>query len=1117
MRPLYVLAAGLMLVTVGAMVLGWSSHSRRAANTSLASKPLSAEAQAEARIHAAKILAGLPLIFEPNQGQGSLDSTDARAQFIARGPGYGLVLGREGATLTLARMQGKSEKVDTLQMKLVGANPAASISAAKPLPGKTNYLLGNKPANWRTNVPQFAQVRYDNVYPGINLVFYGNQGKLEYDFQIAPGAEPSQAELEFDGARKLKLVNGDLLIEGGNGAVRLAAPHVYQEIAGSRLPVDAKFVLRDHNRAGFSIAEYDRSRELIIDPVLFLSTYFGGALDELNSSITIDGSGAIYLTGSTNSTNLPIITAVKQSTLAPGAIRNVYVAKITPNASGPVLDYVTYLGGNGTDTPVGIAVDGSGDPYVAGTTTSTNFPFSGNAYQQVPLAGSTGTNHVFVTAFTSDATSLTYSSYLSGNGDDFASGMTIDSAQNLYVTGTTTSTNVGNGATGIQFPSSASPQGLPFQQAPAGPEQFFVTKVNTQASGQGSIAYSTYFGGGTFVAPVRNTGGGIAVDTNGNIYFSGTTNMYYVGCAGCGTTDFPIKNAYQPCLNTATSGNTIVQPSCPSTNTNFTDAFFAKLNPIPAQGTAQLQWSTFLGGAGDDTGTGVAVDSGAANAYLTGSTNSQPVTTVATFGSFQLCLDNPAITSGACPGGTAMDAYAARFTNPTSTTITNVALTYFSYLGGSNDENGLAITIDNASGAIVTGSTLSTDFPVFPAAGNLQNNPGGGKDAFLARLNTSAVTGQNQTGSWATYFGGSGDDEGTGVALDSAQNVYMAGDTTSPDLHLSNPLTAAEGGSYNGNHDAFVVEVQSAASLDITGVLTLGNNQTFISAGNPATFTYTITNSGPDLANDIVVTDDITQTVTQVPVTYQSASITSGSCAPPGATSIITCTISSLQAGSTATLTVVLIPTPNPQGGSRQFNGGQVTVTGANNITPKSITVPASMSDFTLQAGPNSFTVPAAGQSASYQVLITPNPVYGTSIGFGCTGAPTGATCAFSPTSVTPVGASPSSIALTISTTARPVITPAASLNIRHFYAIWLAVPGLAFVGVGFGRDRRRRRELGILSLCAIGLLLFLQPACSHSNTQPPVTGTPAGTYTITVTGSSGSDSKSQAVQLVVP
>ena len=1106
-----------MLVAAAAILLRWSPRSRHTAEPSLASQSLSADAQAQARIHAGKILAGLPLIFEPNQGQASLDPTDHSAQFVARGPGFGLALGNEGAILTLARPQGKSTEVDTFQMKLAGANPAATISAAKPLPGKSNYLIGNIPANWHTNVPQYAQVGYDNVYSGVNLVFYGNQGQLEYDFQVAPGSDPSQAELEFDGARQLKLQNGDLVIEGHYGSVRLGAPRVYQEIAGTRQPVEAKFVLHGPNRAGFSIAEYDRSRELIIDPVLALSTYFGGSLDELNSSIALDGSGNIYLAGSTNSTNLPIITGVFQSALAAGATRNVYIAKITPNASGPFLAYVTYLGGNGTDTPVGIAVDGGLNPYVAGTTTSTNFPFSGTAYQTIPFAGSTGTNHAFVTRLTSDATILSYSSYLSGNGDDFASGMTIDSAQNLYVTGTTTSTNAGNGAAAIQFPASASPEGLPFQQLPAGPEQFFVTKVNTQASAQASITYSTYFGGGTFVAPVRNTGGGIAVDTNGNIYFSGTTNMFYVGCAGCGTTDFPIKNAYQPCLNTPTSGNITVQPTCPSTNTNNTDAFIAKLNPLAAQGTAQLLWSTFLGGAGDDSGTGVAVDTGAANFYLTGTTNSQPVTTVATFGSFQLCLDNPTITVPPCPGGTAPDAFAARFTNPSSTTITNIALTYFSYLGGSGDENGLALTVDNSSGAIVSGWTDSTDFPVFPTSGNLQNNLAGGKDAFLARLNTSAVTGQNQTGSWATYFGGSGDDEGTSVALDSAQNVYMAGDTTSPNLHLDNPLTAAQGGSYNGNHDAFVVEVQSAASLGITGQLTLGNNQTFISAGNPATFTYTITNSGPDLANAIVVTDDISVARTQVPVTFQSASISAGTCTPPGSGSLITCTIPSLQAGSTATLTIVLVPTPNPQGGSRTFNGGDVTVSGANNITPASITVPASMSDFGIQVGPNSFTVPAAGQSASYQVLVTPNPVYSTSVTLGCTGLPTGASCIFSPTSVTPIGTSPSSVALTISTTARPVITPAASLNIRHFYAVWLAVPGLAFVGIGFGSDRRRRRVLGVMALCAIGLLLFLQPACSHTSTQPPVAGTPAGTYTITVTGNSGTDAKSQAVQLVVP
>jgi len=1055
----------------------------------------------------------LPLIFEP--------TTDPAAQFIARGSGYGLFLGPKGATLALHSSAGKSEQAEYLEMNLAGANSDVSLSPTHPLPGKTNYLLGNDSSRWRRNVPQFAQVQYENVYPGINLVFYGNQGQLEYDFQIAPGSDPSRAELEFHGAKQLELQNGALVLQAENGSVRLEEPHVYQEINGRRQMIPASFVLRGSNRAGFSIAAYDHSRELVIDPVLNFSTYFGGANDELNSSIALDGSGNIYLTGSTNSTNLPIpVPGVYQAAL-PGA-RNVYIAKITPflGSNPTVLDYVTYLGGTGTDYPVGISVDGAGEPFVVGTTTSTDFPVSTTPYQSHPLTGSTGTQHVFVTRMNNTAAGLIYSSYLSGNGDDIATGMTIDAGEYVYITGTTTSNNAGDGAAGIQFPASTLPQALPFQSLPStAPKQFFITKVNTQAPATGSITYSTYFGGGNFTtaAPVV-TGGGIAVDTNGNIYFTGATNFIYSGCAGCGTTDFPIKNAYQSCLNVPAS---TAELACSSTNTTNSDAFVAKLNPNAPQGSGQLQWSTYLGGTVDDSALGVALDSGAVNVYVVGTTNSPDVTASATaFGGFQPCLDGPFVAAGSCPAGvTASDAFVARLSNPVTNTsnITNQSLTYFSYLGGTGDEAGLAITVDSASGAVVTGWTKSTtDFPVYPTSSNLQGGFGGGtQDAFLARLNTAAVSGQNQTGSWASYFGGSNADEGTGVTLDVAQNIFFTGDTTSNNLHLAGPLSVAQGGSYNGGSDAFVTEVQSAASLGLTGVLSLGNNQTFIAAGNQATFTYTLTNSGPDVAHNITVTDDISQQATIVPVTFNSASTTSGTCSGGSSSTNISCSIQSLQAGSTATIQIVLTPTPNSNGSSATFNGGSVLATGANNITPAQTTVPASMSDYGINVGPSSYSVSAAGQSAFYQVQLTPHPVYSTSISLACSGLPTGATCLFSPQAATLTGTSPSTSSLTISTTARPIVTPASLFFTWKFFALYVPLPGIVLLGISSGR--RRRRVVGVFLLSLIALTLTLMPACSHTTTQPPVAGTPAGTYTITVTASSGSDTKSQAVQLVVP
>ena len=1174
-----ILAAGLVLLGAGCAVLGWGSRSRQSAanaaaqipaigipasaeqapllpSLAAASQSLPSAASGEVQSRARSLFAGLPLIFEPNQGQGNLDAADSRAKFVTRGSGYSLFLGSEGAILSLAsrapskqdQSKGSSGKhdasqirVESLQMKLAGANPNANVTGAELLPGKSNYFLGNDPAKWRTAVPQFARVRYENIYPGINLVFYGNQGRLEYDFQVAPGADPSQAELEFNGAKHLGLKDGALVIKGEDGSVQLEAPRVYQEIAGQQQAVEGSFVLRGANRAGFAIGAYDHSRELVIDPILTFSSYFGGSGDEKSTFVAVDGSFNIYLTGSTTSPNLPAATVFPPS-LVPGVTQNVYIAKITPLGSNAVLDDVTYLGGDGTDYPVGIRVDGAGDPFVAGTTSSTNFPTTATtAYQASPESPGT---HVFVTELKFDFTVPLYSSYLSGNGTDTASGMTIDASGYIYVTGTTTSTDVAS--TTDQFPASTLPQALPYQTSPRAPIQFFVTKVNTAAPKTGSIAYSTYFGGANFNPPPSQPppplptamGGGIAVDTNGIVYFTGTTNFLYTGCSGCSTTDFPILNAYQPCLDQAPP-STITNPPVCSTTTSTTepDAFAAKLNPNAAQGQ-QLIWSTYLGGTGTDSGSGIALDTGAANVYIVGTTNSSDIgTSVATLNNsaaYQRCLDtaiNPTLGT-ACPSiATApppSDAFVARLTNPTSTgtTVTNVALSYFSYLGGAKDEAGLALAVDSASGALVTGWTQSSDFPVAPASNPIQSALTGSQDAFMARLNTTAVVGSTTASSWANYFGGgSGDSssvltEGTGVALDVNQNSYFAGDTNSPDLQVQKPLVTQSAvnavNGYNGGYDSFVTQLGSALSLSISGILSVGTNQTFSDAGWPATFTYTVTNNGPDPANSITVLANLSQAVTGVPLTNISAGVTSGTCGGGSTNTNVSCSLPPLQSGSTATVTISATPTPNSGGSQATFNGGSVQAMGQGNIVLAQTSVPAQMSDYSLKVSPPNGSVLAAGDTAVYQAQLTPNPVYSRAISLGCSGLPTGAQCTFSTQTVTLLGG-PGSSTVGITTTARPIVTPAASLLTRHFYAIWLAVPGLTLLGVGVRGDRRRRRILGILMFCALFAMLLLQPACSSTTSQAPVSGTPAGTYTVTVTATSGSDTKSQNITLSVP
>ncbi|MGA7927140.1 MAG: SBBP repeat-containing protein, partial [Candidatus Sulfotelmatobacter sp.] len=742
------LGAMLVLLLTGAGLLG--SGSRPDARQAMAQPPASpiptsfgSSLQSKPPLHsspdARAILGQLPLIFEPNQGQ-----ADPRVKFLARGAGYSLFLDATGAMLavqTARSSAGHSEQF--VGMKLVGANPAAATTGTDALPGKSNYILGNDPRQWHTGIPQFAGARYQSVYSGIDLVFYGNQGRLEYDFRVAPGADPSQAELQFDGATKLELSGGDLILTGkDDGGLRLQAPHVYQRDGERKKPVAGRFVLRAANRVGFEIGPYDHSRELIIDPVLDFSTYFGGSGTETSPSVAVNGNGNIYLAGTTQgspASSFPDASTITPTLIGPLSLTtssppHIFVAEIIPSQPPAVL-YETFIGGTGSDTSIGLSVDSAGNAYLVGNTTSTNFPTLGLPYQTVPetkgpQCASISCTSVFVSVLNALGSSLTYSSYLSGNGNDQASGMAIDLSADVFITGTTTSNDTPS--TTDAFPATLSP--VPYQSASKASPQFFVTKLDTNIPSVGGIAYSTYFGGSTPAPAVATlspqTGGGIAVDSIGNIYFDGTTNFYNSGVGAYGnsgqTEDFPIVNAYQPCLDTPPPLVLPVANTCKAPATPYpTDAFMAKLNPNAAQtGGTQLLFSTYLGGSGQDTGTAIAIDSGAANIYLTGSTNSPDFEIPVGSAPYDSCLNNanPPGSTAACTmaNTTDTDAYVARMTNPTlSTTGTpiDVALNYFSYLGGAGNDSGLAIAVLDASittlgDAVVTGATSSTNFPV---------------------------------------------------------------------------------------------------------------------------------------------------------------------------------------------------------------------------------------------------------------------------------------------------------------------------------------------------------------------------------------------------------------------
>jgi uncharacterized repeat protein (TIGR01451 family) len=1160
------LGAMFVLLLAGAGLLGSGSHrhTRKAAapvpgspiatssRPSLQSKPQQSEPQQSkplqskplhSRQDARAILGQLPLIFEPNQGQ-----ADRGVKFLARGAGYSLFLDPTGAVLALQTPPSSRSKARTktqsrqseqfVSMKVVGANPAAATSGTDQLPGKSNYIVGNDPRKWHTGIPQFAGVHYASVYPGIDLVFYGNQGHLEYDFRVAPGADPAQPELQFDGATKLELSGGDLILTGltpngkDEGGLRLQAPQVYQRDGDRRQPVAGRFVLRAANRVGFQIGPYDRSRELIIDPVLKFSSYFGGSGAVTSPSLTVDLAGNIYLVGSTT----PLATGFPGQSISTqiGPGNGIFVAKISPSQPPAVL-YLTFLGGSGTDTSIGIGVDNKDFAYIVGNTTSPDFPTSGTnvlGYQTAPetkgpqCATITCTS-VFVTVLNQlGSAPLSYSSYLSGNGNDQASGMTIDLNGNVYVTGTTTSNDVpAIFPTPDDFPATYLP--VPYQTTPLSSVQFFVTKVNTSVPGAGSIAYSTYFGGSSPVPPIA-TGGGIAVDSTGNMYFSGTTNFFNSGNGSYGdsqSSDFPILNAYQPCLDTPPPTVLGVSNKCVAPATPYpTDAFVAKLNPN-AQAGSQLLFSTYLGGSATDSGTAIAIDSGAANIYLTGSTNSTDFVLPTGTAAFQSCLDTPPPNVVPCPAITASpvptDAYVARLSNPTlSTTGTpnDVALTYFSYLGGGGNDSGLAIAVLDTSSTtlgdiVVTGTTNSgtnsvvNNPPSFPVTtGAIQTSLNGLQNAFFAQINTTTVTGGNEIGSYVTYFGGNEVDRGTSIAVDTNLNTYFAGDTTSTaNLTLVDPLQTA----LSGSKDAFVVKLGTATDLAITCVVPCVSPAVNLSAGNQVTTTFTLANDGPDPATNITVTGTVSPGAT-----FNSASAGSGTCsAPTGNTAV--CTIPALQSGSTSAVTFVVTP---GNAGSYSVTA-QVSNSNDTNPSGSSATANFQASGYKLGISPYAQSV-AAGQLTTYSLTLTPTQgAFGANVSLSCGSLPGGATCTFAPSSTIMLNG-PQTATLNLQTTPQPVPVANSGAWRGPLYALWLMVPGIAWLGLGAGGKRRRsgkkNRLLGLLTLGVLFALVLLQPSCSSGKTQPTVSGTPTGTYLLTATATSGSFSQSVSFSLTV-
>ena len=575
---------GMTLITW--IVTGWrrSLWTALMLLVSLVSAPPKAHAQNTAQTAAARLAAAspsatqkqklmsnylhTPLQFEPNQGQ-----TDKQVQFISQGAGYSLFLTSNKAVLSLSSSAGKKA---ALEMVVAGGNTLATATGVEPSAARANYIRGNDPTKWRANVPEYGRVRYQQLYPGIDLTFYGNQRRLEYDFVVAPGANPNTIRLQFHGMDRMRLDrSGELRLQTAAGEVHLDRPVLYQENAdGTHAPVQGSFAIAK-NEVFLKIGDYDKTKSLVIDPVLTYATFLGGTGNENNfadgksgsylSAIAVGPDGSAYVTGITTSADFPTTTGAYKPTYTSG--NTMFVTKF--NAGGTGLTYSTYLGGTGADTPDAIAVDSSGNVYIAGSTQSSNFPVTTGAIQSAPLSTNTG----FVTKLNANGSALVFSTYLGGTLVTELTGLAIDAASHVFVTGLD---NKG-------FPTTTGA----FQTTVPGQENVVVAELQNDGK---SLLYGTYIGGERVDIPR-----GIALDASGNAYIGGYTN----------STTFPIVPASGALQKTI--GNT----------DGTTDGFVVKLNPT---GTA-LVYSTYLGGSASDQINAIAVDA-SGSAYVAGQTAS---------------------------------------------------------------------------------------------------------------------------------------------------------------------------------------------------------------------------------------------------------------------------------------------------------------------------------------------------------------------------------------------------------------------------------------------------------------------------------------------------------------
>ena len=741
----------------------------------------------------------LPLSFEENRGQ-----TDSRVSFLARGRGYVAYLSPTETVLKLRVPKPRSveggsppagapaaREAAVLRIRLHGASEAPRMSGLEPRPGRSNYFIGRDPTRWRTDVPLYGKVRAEAVYPGIDVVYYGEGRRLAFDFVVAPGADPGRIALDFEGADALEIdADGDLVVRGPADGLRQRRPVLYQEVDGVRTPVGGRYVLRGPHRVGLHVSAYDATRPLVIDPSLIYSTYLGGSGLDAANGIAVDGAGRAYVTGFTDSVDFPVTDGVE----IPSLFSTAFVAKLT--ADGSDVDYSTFLGGSFTDQGNAVALDAQGNAYVVGVAFSDDFPTSPGAVQE--LFG--GFGDVFVVKLSPNGNFFFYSTLLGGAKLDQAGGIAVDGAGNAYVAGlanapdfpptpgssilssaaaaATSTSRVAAAARTLERLAAAehAPDALagadaliPGQSFPTTPGAFqrvdrgdagdgFVAKINPTGT---ALVYSTLLGGSALDGFIA-----IAIDGAGHAYVAGGTL----------SADYPTTpGAFQRVL-----GGTF-------------DGVVSKVNPT---GTG-LVYSTYLGGADIDAAASIKVDA-QGNAYVTGGT---------------LSTNFPVVSPIQPPPSQGLKKKTVFVTkvNPSGS-----GLTYSTLLGGTGGgvildptlgpepDQGLAIAIDAAGNAYITGITGSIDLPT--TQGAFQTTfQGGTFDAFVMKLDPSGTSVL-----YSSYLGGSDRDQGSGIAVDGAGRIYVAGISRSFDF----PTTAfAFQDVHGGDYDAFVLKLDPAGDV----------------------------------------------------------------------------------------------------------------------------------------------------------------------------------------------------------------------------------------------------------------------------------------------------------------